>query len=222
MTAVKTPHRNPTQADRSRRGPALLTILVVGFVAAAAATALLLGDRGSSAPATAPVSIDGQALPPLVDPAADPAVGMPMPRLTAQTPAGDEVTLPRESDGPGGGRILAFVAHWCNVCQAEVPKLEELVRSGGLPADVSLIAIATGTDAARGNYPPVSWLEREGWSSPILLDDDAFSAGTAFGLPGYPFFVFVDGQGTVVARFAGALPVDAVAGMAQQLSIIDQ
>ena len=68
-----------------------------------------------------------------------------------------------------------------------------------------MIAVATGTDPKRPNVPPSAWLEEEGWSQPVLADGDAYEVGTAYGLTSFPFWVFVDADGTVVARDSGEL-----------------
>ena len=57
----------------------------------------------------------------------------------------------------------------------------------------------------RKNYPPNLWLEREEWPAPVIVDDEANTVSTAFGLTGYPFWVAVDRDGTVVFRTAGTL-----------------
>jgi hypothetical protein len=65
-------------------------------------------------------------------------------------------------------------------------------------------------DETRGNYPPWSWLDREGWTSPVLVDDAFGSVMGAFGGRGFPYWVFFDGDGNVVARAEGELGVDTV------------
>ena len=44
----------------------------------------------------------------------------------------------------------------------------------------------------------------------MLVDSDKKEAATAYGLNGFPFFVFVDGDGNVVHRASGALPREQV------------
>jgi len=36
-----------------------------------------------------------------------------------------------------------------------------------------------------------------------MVDSPTSTAAVAYGLPGYPFFVFVDGQGAVLGRSSG-------------------
>src|SRR5690606_20257865 len=78
---------------------------------------------------------------------------------------------------------------------------------GGLPEGVDLVAVSTAADERRPNYPPAAWLDREGWTAPTLVDGDG-AAATASGGSAFPFFVAVDGGGTVVARTSGELGAD--------------
>jgi thiol-disulfide isomerase/thioredoxin len=102
-----------------------------------------------------------------------------------------------------------FVAHWCPHCQREVPLLAKWLK-GGQPAGVELYSVATSTSAQQANYPPSAWLAREGWTVPVLTDDEASGAAQAYGLTSFPYFVFIDSSGKVVQRMAGEQPVSAV------------
>lgn len=159
------------------------------------------GSDGAAAGdgATAPVTVEGEALPALPDGGDDPAVGRPMPRLSGTGVDGAPVTV---GDGPG---VVVFLAHWCPHCQAEVPVLQDWVDGGGLPDGTTVTAVATGTDPDAPNYPPGEWLEGEGWTAPTLLDSEEFEAARAAGLTAYPFFVFVDADGRVAERRSGEL-----------------
>ena len=50
------------------------------------------------------------------------------------------------------------------------------------------------------------WLAREGWTAPVITDPDG-SVASAYGLTAFPFFVFVNADGTVAARATGELPM---------------
>src|SRR5690606_20036411 len=133
----------------------------------------------------------------------DPAVGQTPPTLTGQDFEGEPSSI-----DPGDGRatVVVFLAHWCPHCQKEVPMIQGWVDDGNLPDDVDLYAVTTATRADQNNYPPSEWLEREGWSEGILLDDPDQSAASAWGLTGYPYIVFIDAEGQVVRRASGELP----------------
>jgi hypothetical protein len=90
-----------------------------------------------------------------------------------------------------------------------VPRIQDWLDENGMPTDVALYTVATGTSSARPNFPPGDWLREEGWSVPTLVDDEGASASTAYGLSSYPFFVVLDGSGKVVVRASGELSIDA-------------
>ena len=86
---------------------------------------------------------------------------------------------------PGEPTIVAFLAHWCPHCNAELPLLVDLQEDGTFDG-IRTVAVLTGTNAAAPNYPPVSWLEDSGWSGDVLLDDESSTAAAAYGLTSYP------------------------------------
>jgi hypothetical protein len=110
-----------------------------------------------------------------------------------------------------------FVAHWCPHCQREVPLIQSWINDGHLPASVELDSVATAIDPRRPNYPPGAWLAREGWTPPVLYDNDN-SAAAAAGLSAFPFFVAVDGKGKVVERNSGELTTGQLDAIVHQLA----
>ena len=83
-------------------------------------------------------------------------------------------------------------------------------KAGKVPSGIDIIAVATGTDPANPNYPPSEWLAREEFPAlwPVIADSKDKTAGDAFGLGGYPYFVLIDGSGKVVKRMSGEIPMD--------------
>ncbi|MBJ7282605.1 MAG: hypothetical protein JHD40_05800, partial [Acidimicrobiia bacterium] len=71
---------------------------------------------------------------------------------------------------------------------------------------VELIGVATGTRADAPNYPPSAWLIAEEWDAPVLVDTATSTAGSAYGLTGFPMLVFVNADGTVAGRWSGEMP----------------
>ena len=192
---------------RKARLPIVLMALGVIAVLAVVAVVVTRGSGGRSGTRvglkeTRPVEVNGQALVTLPD-GADPAVGSPMPELRGAAFDGSPVVIVHD----GKPKVVLFLAHWCPHCQRELPVVTAWLRRGGLADGIELYAVATGTKPDRPNYPPSAWLERERWARPVLADDETFSAAAAVGLSGYPFFVLVDGQGKIVARKSGALPL---------------
>ena len=155
---------------------------------------------------TAPVSIQGDALPTFESPEKDAAIGLEMPEITGQDFSGRTVKI--EDDGHP--KIVMFLAHWCPHCQAEVPVVQDWLDSGATHDHVKLFSVSTATDPTQPNYPPSEWLQREGWTAPVVVDDAESSAGAAAGVNSYPFFVFVDEDGKVSSRWAGELTIEAI------------
>jgi thiol-disulfide isomerase/thioredoxin len=195
----------------AKRNRWVLPVVGAVIVAAAAVGAIVLSGGGSGGGASVRPSGDlvspgasaaggnadiaGQPLVAFVDPANDPAVGQTIPTVTSPTAS---IAL------DGRPKVLMFIAHWCPHCQREVPLIQSWINAGGPPADVDLISISTGIDPSRPNYPPEAWLEREGWTPPVVVDPTNEIAN-AYGLSAYPFFVFVNADGTVQSRRSGEL-----------------
>jgi thiol-disulfide isomerase/thioredoxin len=182
-----------------------LVFAAVGGVAAVALIAALAlsGGEEDAPPATGTVEVTGEALPPLTG-GDDQAVGMAAPALQGQDFAGAPIAIAND----GRPKALIFLAHWCPHCQAEVPLVQEWLDAEGMPTDADLYSVATSIDPSQPNYPPDAWLEEEGWTVPVLVDDEADSAATAYGLSAFPFWAFVDAEGDVVARASGELSID--------------
>jgi cytochrome c biogenesis protein CcmG, thiol:disulfide interchange protein DsbE len=108
----------------------------------------------------------------------------------------------------GRAKLILFVAHWCPHCQKEVPLLAKHLKSKSLPSGVDLYTVSTGVDSARPNYPPSSWLDKEGWTTPTLADSEDGKAADTYGLSAFPYFIAVDGSGKVVARTTGEISTD--------------
>jgi cytochrome c biogenesis protein CcmG/thiol:disulfide interchange protein DsbE len=104
----------------------------------------------------------------------------------------------------GRPTAIMFIAHWCPHCQREVPVVQSWIDANGMPPNVDFLSVATGIDPSRPNYPPDEWLAREGWTVPVIVDPTN-SVAMAYGLPAYPYWVFLDGDGKVVARTTGEL-----------------
>jgi thiol-disulfide isomerase/thioredoxin len=165
------------------------------------------GDDGSDG-IFGEVVIDGDALPTFAPGGDDPAEGSPAPELTGHALDGSSSSI-----APGEPTIVAFLAHWCPHCQAELPVLVSEAEDGTFDG-VRMVAVLTGTNPDAPNFPPGEWLEREGWTGDVVLDDRASSAAVAFGLSSYPYLVAIDGEGNVVGRRAGELPADDLAELA--------
>ena len=152
----------------------------------------------ASAPADTAPGISGTPLPDFANPDGDPAIGQVIPTVTSPSAS-------IELDGTA--KVLLFLAHWCPHCQAEVPLIQDWVDAGNLPDDVDLISVSTAIDPNRPNYPPQDWLAREGWTAPVITDESG-TVADAYGLSAFPYWVFVNADGTVAGRFAGEMTTD--------------
>jgi cytochrome c biogenesis protein CcmG, thiol:disulfide interchange protein DsbE len=206
-----TPTRRPGQqapASSASRTKVMIGLGIALVVAAVIAIAVSVGGDGDGdlGAQTRPVIVSGTALArhnSAVDRASDPAIGRAAPAVTGSSFDGTAVRLAND----GTPKVLVFLAHWCPVCQREVPVISSWAAANGAPQGVAIYGVATGTTSTRPNYPPQAWLEREGWPFPVMADDADGSAANAFGLSGYPYFVAIDAGGNVVDRQSGAIGV---------------
>ncbi len=216
---------NPSADQASRRSPVVWLALLAVVIVAGIMAVVVAGDSGDSddskrvevaspvtegattttvgpvgtvtsapdsAPVLAPYNADDE----------DVAVGETIPTVEGtQMGSADPIVI-----GPdGGAQVIVFVAHWCPHCQREIPRLVAHLAENPLPDGVELVTVSTAVVEARGNYPPQRWLDDEGWTAPVLVDDADQTVANAFGLTSFPYFVAVDPQGEVVARASGEL-----------------
>lgn len=207
-----------TRGQRPKR-PNLVLPIVLGLVALLAIVAVVVSaadsdddtDGGAGGTAqTRSVEIAGPALTDFGD-GNDPAVGAGAPVVRGSSFDGEPVVV----GAAGEPQLLFFLAHWCPHCQAEVPVITEWIEEEGPPEGVALKAVSTGVNESAPNYPPSSWLEREGWPVETLVDDEDSAVGQAYGLTSYPYFVAIDGDGKVVARASGELGIDRIEALVE-------
>ncbi len=178
-------------------------LLIGGGIAAVLVLAVVFAFSGAETAegvAFGEVTVDGQVLPTLESGGGgDPARGMQAPVISGEDESGNSVTI----GGPGEARIVMFLAHWCSHCQREVPRVADYLNNNEV--SVQFQSIATGSDPVAVNYPPSVWLDLAGWPVETMYDDQATTAANAYGLSGFPFWVVLDGDGVVQARFSGEL-----------------
>ena len=213
MTRAQTSRRRSSAPPATK--PANRSRVIIPLVTAATVLFLLIAvfvskSNESDNPATKagvletrPVTVTGKPLADLPESGTDPAIGQPAPELSGAAFDGSPVSIKAD----GKPKVLLFLNHSCSHCQKEVPVLQRRIDAG-LPADVAVYSVSTGTRKDRPNYPPSAWLARERWTLPVLADDEASAAATAFGLSGTPFYVVIDANGVVVQRLAGAIGVE--------------
>ena len=226
-----------TEAQRSSAPRWLLPALIGGALIVAAVIAFALpgvvgpsgggsstlppsasaGAGSSGVPSAKTPVIDGTSLPAYEPEADDPAVGMTAPTVEGADFAGEPVAI-----APGRPTVVLFLSHACPHCQAEVPVMQAWADAGGVPDGVDVISVASQIDPTAPNYPPDAWLEREGWTFPVMVDPTN-SVMNAYGLTAFPFWVFIGPDGTVRARMTGEMsPADveaAIRGMAASAEV---
>jgi cytochrome c biogenesis protein CcmG, thiol:disulfide interchange protein DsbE len=168
----------------------------------------------SNLPDSQPVTITGEPLVPFQATEGDPAIGVTAPIVSGLNFAGKEITLD-PADGP---YMVVFLAHWCPHCNAEVPRLNDWKRSGGVPDELNVIGVATAVSKTSPNYPPGEWFSNKGWGWPVLVDeaDGDGAAGKlaqAFGASGWPYFVIVGADGKVKVRVSGEVEANELQGI---------
>lgn len=219
------PARSEGSARRGRPAPAaarrrrLPVVLISSLALAAALTGVIVVTMGTTTDdrplEVGTPAITGESLARFASADGDPAVGQSIPEVTGTDFDGSPVAITRD----GRAKVIIFVAHWCSVCREEVPIIVDWLPGAAIPDNVDLLTVSTGVDRSQPNYPPSEWLEKEGWTLPVLMDDARHSVGAAFGLSAYPYFVFVNADGNVVGRRTGGLPAVTlsalVAGLAE-------
>lgn len=157
-----------------------------------------------------PVAVVGDPLPAYPETGVDPAIGMTAPVLVGETFDGEPVRVDAAVDGP---TWVVFLAHWCPHCNDEIPVINQLRDEGRIPDGVNVVGVSTAFNPGRPNWPPGEWLDDLDWTFPAIPDGidtgrETYIAAADFGIGGFPFSMLVDGDGTVVARWAGGRPID--------------
>jgi peroxiredoxin len=150
------------------------------------------------------------------DAAAPPAVKIPdrVPEFSLMDRSGKRTSI---KSWDGKSLIINFWATWCQPCRREIPLLEAL-NSRWADRGVAVIGIAVDhrdTVAAYADELKIAY--------PLLIgEQDALEAAAAFGVesPAFPFTVFTDRRGEVVALYVGELhqaQVDLILSQVQDL-----
>lgn len=191
----------PTAPPRNMTG--IIIALAGGLVVVLLIAAVLFGNTEVGAEYGDP-TVEGQGLPimPPNQTIDATAAGLEYPSVTGQDFDGSTVTIANDD---GRAKAIAFLAHWCPFCQQEVPLVQDWIDTTGGDPDVDIYTVSTSMNSGRDNYPPSEWFEREGWTSPVIRDDNENSVLLNFGAGGFPFWVFVNSDGTVAVRTAGLL-----------------
>jgi thiol-disulfide isomerase/thioredoxin len=118
----------------------------------------------------------------------------------------------------GKSLIINFWATWCAPCRHEIPLLQS-IRRKWLDRNVEVVGIAVDY-----RDKVVAYADDLKISYPLLIgEDDALDVARAFGVdsPAFPFTVFTDRRGEVVALYVGELhqiQVDLILSVVQSLN----
>jgi thiol-disulfide isomerase/thioredoxin len=160
--------------------------------------------------------------------AAAPAIAVQSPAAPASTPATDATDTPEAparlvatlpafqladrdgqmrslQDWSGHSLIVNFWATWCAPCRREIPLLQEIARERG---DKGFKVIGIAVDF---RDKVLAYADEMKIDYPLLIgEQDGLDAAAAFGVPsvGFPFTVFSDNQGRVIAAHLGELHRD--------------
>ncbi|HLF61649.1 MAG TPA: TlpA disulfide reductase family protein [Acidimicrobiia bacterium] len=157
------------------------------------------------------ITMEGDPLPLFADPLNDAAVGLTAAAVSGSDWKGNQYSITAD----GRPKLLVLLAHWCPHCQNEVPVIQQWINDGGLPEGVDMYSLTVFTDQLRPNWPPQDWLEAEGWTLPVIMDDEIGTAAAAYGMASTPMYVVLDGDNKVVQRIAGEIGVDGLNALSQ-------
>jgi peroxiredoxin len=122
-----------------------------------------------------------------------------LPQFSLQNRAGGATSI---TSFAGKSLVINFWATWCAPCRSEIPLLEAL-NSEWAARGVTVVGIAVDH-----RDKVLEFADRLKMDYPLLMgEQDALDVATGFGLnePVFPFTVFTDRRGEVVALFIGEL-----------------
>ena len=192
--------------DRALRAAAAALVVIVGIWAGirvySSWTAPRVGHRSIATPV-------GEASPPLSSDLVDqPHAGLAgsdikiparLPTFTLADLSGVPTPISRWQ---GKSLIINFWATWCAPCRREIPMLESLAAQW---ADRGVVVVGVAVDHTQA---VASYAQELKISYPLLVgEQDALDAALALGVasPVFPFTVFTDNGGEIVALFIGEL-----------------
>lgn len=121
------------------------------------------------------------------------------PDFTVYDAEGGEVRL---SDYSGKPVVLNFWASWCGPCKREMPEFQAAFEELG--EEISFLMVNM-TDGSRETVDTAAaFLEEAGYTFPVYYDRD-MDAASAYGAYSLPTTYFIDAEGFVIARAAGAI-----------------
>jgi len=210
--------RRPVQSPKKKPNIPVLGIVfgAVGILLVVAIVFSGSAPTGNTQEYGEPV-ISGAVLPAMpagaAQPGDDPAIGLMAPEVTGTDFSGKTVEIKND----GTPKAVLFLAHWCPHCQAEVPRVQAWLSDTGGVKGVDIISVTTASNSNQNNWPPSEWLKREDWTSPVIRDDRKSSVYNAYGAGGFPYWVFLNSDGTVALRTSGEMETATLQGILELL-----
>jgi len=187
----------------------ILFVALGTVIAAVIAVVVVASTGGSSKPKfitllqVQPVRITGEPLPTPEAGASDNSLGRSVPRIDGKTFGSRSIALK-----PGKPTLVVAINRADADVQAAVEALVQWHHAELTPEALNVITLVTGPDRDGAADPVSSWLVREEWPFPVLVDDAVSSASRALGFLATPAFLIVGTDGVVRFRALGALPID--------------
>ncbi len=122
------------------------------------------------------------------------------PAFSAENLNGDMVSLNSQR---GKVVLLNLWATWCPPCRAEMPSMETLYNKLK-DENFTILAIATPTPPRETREKIVNFIETNGYTFPVLIDDSQ-EISYQYGSGSIPTSWIIDAEGKIVARFVGGM-----------------
>jgi thiol-disulfide isomerase/thioredoxin len=124
--------------------------------------------------------------------------GKQIPQFDLANVAGGSI---KNSDLKGKVTVIDFWATWCEPCQVEIPKYNEL-RQKYAGKDVEIVGVTIESGSLADIKPKVEEFQM---AYPVVVGDDKVVEGFG-GIIGYPTTFLVSKDGTIYKKFLGSPP----------------
>lgn len=123
------------------------------------------------------------------------------------------------SDYKGKVVFLNFWATWCPPCKMEMPdiqKIYEKYEKQGEKSEVVVLSVAAPNTQDEKDIDGIkSFLEENGYTYPVLMDDGGYTFG-AYGISSLPTTFMIDKEGNVFGYVQGGLTQEAMESIIEQ------
>lgn len=187
----------------------LWVTLSVVVLAAVAVVIVILATGGSDSPKDVTlyqvqaVKIIGDPLPTPDAGAPDNTPGKKVPRIDGKTFGSSKISIK-----PGKKTLVIGINRQDVDVEGEIKALVQWHHAYLTPEDLNIVTLVTGPDREKSAEPMSTWLLREEWPWPVLVDDANSTAAAALGFVGTPAVLLIDEDGVAQYRVLGALPID--------------